>query len=362
MNDVGSRKDAHLRLCADEDVEARGGTLLDEVMLLHEALPELAWDDVDPSVELLGRRLQSPLVISGMTGGTDRGREVNQALAAAAGKFGLGFGVGSQRAMLVDPEAAASYRVRDVAPDVLLFANLGAVQARAAGPAAVAELVEAIAADALCIHLNPAQELVQDDGDRDFRGSLDTLAALASALPVPVIAKETGCGFAPGTLVRLRQAGIGVVDVAGAGGTTWTGVEALRGSSRQRAVGEQLREWGIPTAASVVFARRVGLTTIASGGLRSASCALRALALGADAAGMALPFLRAFDRDGEAGVQRMAATLTESLRALMLLVGARRPSDLRQAPRILGPGLSRWLGVPAGGPPAGAERPTGEIG
>ena len=185
-----------------------------------------------------------------------------------------------------------------MAPDILLLANLGAVQARDAGPKRVAELVEAVGADALCVHLNPAQELVQDEGDRDFRGALDAIQKPGRALPVPVVAKETGCGLAPGTLTRLRAAGVAAVDVSGRGGTTWPGVEAHRGSERQRELGQALREWGIPTAASVAFARRAGIPALASGGIRTPLDAVRALALGAEAVGLALPFLRAWSEGG----------------------------------------------------------------
>jgi isopentenyl diphosphate isomerase/L-lactate dehydrogenase-like FMN-dependent dehydrogenase len=167
---IGARKSAHLELCIGEDVESRNGTLLDEVHLFHEALPELSWDEVDPSLEVFGRRLQAPILISGMSGGAEEARELNRALASAAHKLGLGMGVGSQRAMLLDPASADTYRVREVAPDILLLANLGAVQARDAGPARVARLASEIGADALCIHLNPAQELVQDEGDRRLSG------------------------------------------------------------------------------------------------------------------------------------------------------------------------------------------------
>ncbi len=345
MNPLADRKLAHLDICAEGDVEARDTTLLEDVHLLHEALPELAWGQVDLSVELLGRRILAPIVICGMTGGAPRAGEINRALAGVAQKFGLAMGLGSQRAMLIDPAAGESYAVRDVAPDVLLLANLGAVQARESGSAAVGELVRRVGADALCVHLNAAQELVQDDGDRDFRGSLDAIATLVDKLPVPVVVKETGCGMGPGALARLRAVGVAAVDVSGRGGTTWTGVEAQRGSARQRALGEALREWGIPTAAAVAYARRAGLVTIASGGIRSPLDAVRALALGADAVGLALPFLRAYHEEGALGVARAAEALTEGIRALLLLVGARGVADLRRAPRVLGPALQRWIEV-----------------
>jgi isopentenyl-diphosphate delta-isomerase len=346
------RKLEHLALCAEADVEGRSATLLEEVGLLHEALPELSLAEVDPSVALLGRTLQCPVVVSGMTGGASPAREVNRALAAAAQKCGMAFGVGSQRAMLRDPELAATYEVRDVAPDVLLLANLGAVQARELATERVAELVARIGADALCLHLNPAQELVQDEGDRDFRGCLEAIARLARELGAPLVVKETGCGLSPRALARLRAAGVRWVDVAGAGGTTWTGVEALRGSGRQRALGAELREWGIPTAASLVYARRTGLGAIASGGVRGALDVVRALALGAQAAGLALPFLRAFARGGAGAALELAAQLAEGIRSAMLLLGARRVSDLPGLPRVIGPRLRAWLEI---GPGAGGD-------
>jgi len=346
MSSVSRRKLEHLDLCAAQDVEARRTTLLEEVELLHEALPELSAAEIDLGVTLFGRSLRAPLLITGMTGGAERAGAINRALASAAQKCGLALGLGSQRAMWLDPELASTYRVREVAPDILLLANLGVVQARDAGPHAAAELVDAVRADALCIHLNPAQELVQDEGDRDFRGCVAAIERLVAALPVPVVVKETGCGLSRATLSRLRAAGVRWVDVAGAGGTSWPGVEALRGSPRQHALGTALREWGIPTAASIHFARELGLETIASGGLRDAGDVARALAIGARICGMALPWLRAHERGGLDAVLTFAEQLTESLRALLLLVGARDVSQLARAPRVIGPRLRAWIGDP----------------
>ncbi|MEM7411152.1 MAG: type 2 isopentenyl-diphosphate Delta-isomerase [Myxococcota bacterium] len=343
---MASRKQAHLDLCAEEDVEYRGSTLLEEVHLLHHALPERSLAQVDTAVDLFGRRWSAPIYIAGMTGGTERAGEINRALAAAAQKTGLALGLGSQRPMWTDPEVAASYRVRDVAPDVVLFGNLGAVQVRDVGTDAVVELAEAVRADAFCVHLNVAQELVQDEGDRDFRGCLNALAELVDRLAVPVIAKETGCGFSPPTLAALQETGVAWIDASGSGGTSWPGVEALRGSSRQAAMGGVLREWGIPTAASVLYARQAGYRTLASGGIRNAHDVARALALGAEAAGLALPFLRAYTRNGVAGVMSAAEELIEGLRSLCLLSGVARPADLVRAPRVIGPVLERWAAGP----------------
>ncbi len=343
MTDIGERKAAHLRLCAEEDVEHRGTTLLEQVRLVHDALPELSLADVDLSVEILGRRLHAPLLISGMSGGTAEAGELNRALATVAQKCGLGFGVGSQRPMLLHPETADTYRVRDVAPDVLLLGNIGVVQAREAGAARVAALVEDIGADALCVHLNAAQELVQEEGDRDFRGALGAIAKLVDELSVPVIVKETGCGLGPRALERLRALGVRWVDVSGAGGTSWTAVESLRGSRRQRTLGTDLRDWGIPTAAAIVYARREGLSTIASGGIRSGVDAAHALALGADAVSLALPLLRAYAEGGLAAALEAAGRVVQGLHAVALLTGSRSPAELAKAPRVLGPDLRAWL-------------------
>jgi len=343
VSEILQRKLAHLDLCASEEVETLRSTLLDEVELFHEALPELSLDEIDPSVDFLGHRLRAPILISAMTGGADRALEINRALAATAQALGFAMGLGSQRPMLEDPRLASTYSIRDVAPDILLFANLGCVQAGQYATGQVDELVAAVGADALCIHLNAAQELAQDEGDRDFRGCFETIRSLVKELSVPVVVKETGCGLSPKSLVRLREAGVAMVDVAGSGGTSWPGVERLRGSPRQRAMGDALREWGIPTAASLIYAQRAGLCAIASGGLRNAQDVLKVLVLGARVGGLALPFLRAFASQGAVGVHAYGKTLAETFRAMMLLVGARTTADLPRLPVVLGQGLDAWL-------------------
>ena len=339
---IENRKNEHIDLCAHADVEGARSSLLGQVQLLHEALPERATDEIDLSVELFGRKLSAPILISGMTGGTERAAEINRELAQVAQRFGLGLGLGSQRAMLVRPECAHTYAVRKYAPDVLVLANLGVVQARDLESDRMDELVGGVEADALCIHLNVAQELAQDEGDRDFGGCLDAIERLVDDLPVPVIVKETGCGLGPGTLRRLRAAGVRWVDVSGVGGTSWPGVESLRGSPRQRALGAELREWGVPTAAAILYAREAGLHPIASGGIRNSHDIVRALALGARSASLALPFLRALELDGAAGLSRVAESLVEGVRAFMLLCGANCVADLERVPRVLGPELLAW--------------------
>ena len=342
---ISRRKADHLEVAASGRAEAVRSTLLEHVQLIHQALPELSVDDIDLTTELVGKRLAAPLVITGMTGGTPEAAQVNRDLARAAQARGVAFGVGSQRAMAEHPELISSYQVRDVAPEVVLFGNVGAVQAKAMGAVGVIELARTIGANAICVHLNPGQELIQDHGDRDFRGLVAVIRALVATSPLPVIVKETGCGLSPHAARALAGAGVTTVDVSGAGGTSWVAVEAVRAvdGSAAHALGTELWDWGVPTAVSVVACARAGLTTIASGGLRSGYDLARALALGARAGGMAAPFLRAQRAGGEAGVIEMIDRVTAAIRAVCLLTGCRTPHELARAPRHLGAPLRAFL-------------------
>jgi len=353
--EISRRKADHLALAASgaADFDQRT-TLLEDVHLVHQAIAEIAVDEIDLSIELAGRRLRLPVVITGMTGGTEAAGAINRDLARAAAAAGVAMGVGSQRAMAEHPELEATFQVKDAAPDLVLIGNLGVVQARALGTARVAALAASIGADAMAIHLNPAQEMIQEHGDRDFRGAVDTIGELVAALPVPVIVKETGCGLSGHAAERLRDAGVGTVDVAGAGGTSWVAVEARRAApgSQARELGTELWDWGIPTAVSTVACAAAGLTVIASGGLRTGLDVVRAIALGARAGGLAAPVLRAQQAGGQAGVTALLDRVALSIRTAMLLIGARRVTDLYAAPRHLGPGLRGWLddlGLPAPG-------------
>ncbi len=341
---IRQRKVDHIELCARENVEYRlKTTLLEEVHLMHQSLPEISMDEIDLSTPFVGgRTLKAPLCISGMTGGADQARRINRELAQVASQLGIAFGVGSQRAMLIDPSLTSTFAVRDAAPEVTLLANIGIVQATVSSTAQIQDMVGAIDANALCIHLNPAQELIQEGGDRDFRGCADTIARLQEELQVPIIAKETGCGISPQTAQKLNKAGVSWVDVSGAGGTTWVGVEALRAKPGRRLIGEDLWEWGIPTAAAILYSRKQNLNVIASGGIRNGLDVARALALGADVASMALPFLRASREHGPQGALDFGHRVLEGLKATMLLTGTRTPAELRHAPRMLGPNLSMW--------------------
>lgn len=345
MSDIGRRKADHLELAATGDVGFHGkSTLLSCVELLHDALPELHVDELDTSLTLLGKRLRAPIVIAAMTGGTDEAGDVNRALAAVAEARGLAFGLGSQRAMHVDPGRAPSFDVRGAAPTTLLLGNVGVVQAAAMTTAEARALLDAVGADALCVHLNPAMEIVQPGGDRDFRRGLDTLARLSSELGAPVVAKETGCGLSRRVAERLRAAGVRHVDVSGAGGTSWVAVETHRAAPGARQLGEALWDWGIPTAASVAMVSGAGLdTVIATGGVATGLDVARAIALGAHAAGIARPTLQALRAGGEAAVHALLARVEAELRAAMLLTGSRDLAALRGAPRVVRGELRDWL-------------------
>lgn len=343
MSEHASRKADHLDLCATDQVAFQAKTtLLEQVQLIHEALPELSTDEVDLSTDLAGKQLRAPIVIAAMTGGLDRAEAINKDLASIADELGLAFGFGSMRPLLQEG-VKLGYMVRDVAPNALLFANIGVVQARDASTQAIADMVGSTGCDALCVHLNPAMEVVQPEGDSDFRGGLETLARLAEGLSVPVIAKETGCGLSRSTAKRIIETGVRTVDVSGAGGTSWVGVETLRAKARTRSLGELFWDWGIPTAGSVAQLSDLNLEVIATGGVQHGLDIARALALGATAGGMARPFLMAWNDGGRSAAKAAAEQVIEEIRIATLLAGVHRATDLATLPLILGDTLNKWV-------------------
>ncbi len=328
-----SRKAEHLRINLEEDVGAKGLTAgFERYRLTHRALPEIDLADVDTSIHLFGRRLTAPLLISCMTGGTPEATAINHRLAKVAAHYGLAMGLGSGRVLLESPETLESFDVRADAPEVLLFANLGAVQLnKGYGLAQCRRLVEMLEADALVLHLNPLQEALQPEGDTCFRGLLSRIAELCAHADFPIVVKEVGWGVGATDVRALFDAGVAAVDVAGAGGTSWSEVERYRIAEPWRArVAGAFAAWGIPTAEAVVAARAVAPagTLIASGGIQTGLDAAKALALGADLVGVAGPFLRAADKGLEAALE-VAREYLETLRVAMFCVGAQRPAELR---------------------------------
>jgi isopentenyl-diphosphate delta-isomerase len=298
MRETQTRKADHLRICLDEDVQFRSVTNgLERYRFTHCCLPDLNRSEIDLSTTFLGKSLGAPLLISSMTGGTQQAKTINFRLAEVAQHYKLAMGVGSQRVAVENPLVADTFAVRSHAPDILLFANLGAVQLNYSyGVTECLRVIDLLEADALILHLNPLQECIQPNGDTNFRGLLDKIKTLCNEVSVPVIAKEVGNGISASMAQKLFDAGVAAIDVAGAGGTSWAKVESERAlNAQQRRLGLTFADWGLPTAECIKSIRQIApeIPLIASGGLRNGLDVAKAIALGADLAGLALPFLQA---------------------------------------------------------------------
>ncbi len=344
---IQQRKADHLRIIAGEQVESGRTTLLECVNLVHQALPELDLKQIDTSTGFFGKRLELPLMITSMTGGTERAGELNRGLARVAAGCGVAFATGSMRVLFRYPERLSDFAVRKEIPDGVLLGNIGGQQLVEYSVGGVIELTEKIEADGICVHLNPAHELAQDEGDTEFAGVLDAIGELTGALPGRVLVKEVGCGMSPQVVTALLDRNVSYIDVAGRGGTSWPKVESYRQDAAPAdTTGGVLSEWGVPTAVGVAVAnemRREGTVVIASGGIRSGLDIARAIALGADLAGVAKPILDAFENGGETTVIEYINRLGRDLKAAMLLSGCADIAALRQARAVVTGELKDWL-------------------
>jgi isopentenyl-diphosphate Delta-isomerase len=331
---IPSRKADHIRVNLEQDVHSGLPTGLERLHFIHRALPDLNLDDVDSRCVFLRKALAAPLLISSMTGGTEQATRINLVLAEAAQAARIAIGLGSQRVALEDPRWETSFRVRSVAPEVLLLANLGAVQLNCGyGIAECSRAVEMASADALILHLNPLQEAVALEGNTRFAGLLPRIEAVCRALPVPVIVKEVGWGISSADARRLVDAGVAAIDVAGAGGTSWTQVEMHLAASRDQAeLAAAFLDWGIPTANALRDVHRAlpDIPLIASGGLRNGVDVAKCIALGASLGGMAAPFLRSAAESPQAVHDRIRLTVAQ-LRVAMFAVGCPTLEALRRA-------------------------------
>ncbi len=335
----GERKVEHLQIAISRNVAfKRLSAGFETYRFVHQALPELDLAQIDLSVELFGKRLAAPLVISPMIGGIPEAQTLNRALAEAAQQLGVAMGLGSQRCAIEDPRCERFYQLRTVAPDILLFANLGAVQLNYGyGIEQCRRAVEMAGADALVLHLNPLQEALQPEGNCNFRGLLPKIASICRQLEVPVVAREVGWGISQEAAQQLAEAGVSAIDVAGAGGTSWSRIEGLRGQTRSaRNIAAAFADWGIPTSEAIGLARAgaPALPLIASGGIRTGVDIAKAVVLGADAAGIGLPLLKAARLSAGHALAALEELITE-LRLTMFCIGAGSIEQLRNAPHLL---------------------------
>ncbi len=336
-DDIQRRKDDHLSLCLSDDVRQPHQHSLDTVRLAYDCLPEINFEDVDLGTSLLGRRLRAPLLIGAMTGGSETGARVNRNLAKAARKLGLGMCLGSQRAMIEQPELAWTYDVRSMAEELpLVIGNLGAIQLnKGVGVDAIREMLQRLPLDALALHLNPLQEAIQPGGDTNWRGLLDRIRDVVKKLDVDVILKEVGAGVSRHAAEKLATLPVAGIDAAGVGGTSWSMVEALRaGDSPAAQAGRNLAWFGVDTAQSIrncraAFADRI---VIGSGGISTGYQIAAAIALGADAVAVCQPLLDAAQKGEDQVTARLEALLYE-LRTVMFCTGAESLQALRTVHR-----------------------------
>ena len=334
---ISDRKLEHLLICENYDVEFKSKTNgFEDIELIHNVLPEVDKNEIDLSTTAFGKKLDSPLFITAITGGHPAAKSINKQLAIAAENNNVALGVGSQRAACEHPELADTYTVvRQNAPDCLLVGNIGAPQLNLAEKA-----VEILDADILAIHLNPLQESIQPEGDLDARGYLDSIGQITESVDIPVMAKETGCGISAESAKQLIEAGIDFIDIEGAGGTSWAAVETYRAEDKY--FGELFWDWGIPTAVSTAeVTNAVNVPVISSGGIRNGLEAAKAIALGADAVGMALPFLK--NSASQDDLNKFIERFNDSLRIAMFLVGANNIEELKQSNLVIRGRTREWL-------------------
>ena len=339
---IKQRKKEGIDIPLQKNVQAKTtSTYLEYVRLVHNALPEVDYDDIDTSMTFLGKRFSAPIIIDSMTGGTDEATIINGRLGELAEKYGFGMGLGSQRAGLKSEELAATYSIaRKNAPNAFLIANIGGAQlSKGLTVDETKRIVKMIGANALVVHLNPLQELIQPEGEPRSKGVLGQISELAKTIDIPLIVKEVGAGISKEVAIKLEMANVSAINIAGAGGTSWAGVEKLRAESLKddlkKHLGEMFWDWGIPTAASLIEVRRaVKLPLIASGGLRNGLEVAKCVALGASMAAMAYPFLQTAAQSRES-LFAFADTILTELKSTMFLVGAKNIAALASSRYIL---------------------------
>jgi isopentenyl-diphosphate delta-isomerase len=336
---IQDRKSDHIRICLNEDIEFKLKTTgFERYDFVHQALPEINKNEIDISTELFGKKLSAPLIIEAMTGGTELGYQINENLARAAQELQIGMMVGSQRVSLEQPSLAYTFQVRHKLRDTLLIANIGAVQLNNGfNYETCLEAISMIGADALALHLNPLQEAIQPEGNTNFQGLLSKIEELREKLDLPLVVKEVGCGMSKEVAIQLKEVGVDYIDVGGAGGTSWAKVEALRTEKMyHRTIGEAFGEWGISTAESILMIKAAApkMHIIASGGIRTGIDVSKAIALGAEYAGIALPLLSSA-LESASSVQDVLKLIIEELKIVMFCIGVENLDHLRHTKHLV---------------------------
>ena len=342
IDQIKRRKREGIEIPLKENIQGRtASTYLEYVKLLHNALPEINHDQIDLSIEFLNRSFSAPLIIDSMTGGTDEAFVINKRLGLIAERYGLGMGLGSQRAGLKSDKLVESYSIaRKVAPNAFLIANIGGAQlSDGLSNSDILKIIKMIDANALAIHLNPLQELIQPEGEPRFKGILKKISNLVNEVEIPIIVKEVGSGISADVAIKLEKSGINSINVAGAGGTSWAGIEKIRADQHNEYLKSQLGElfwdWGIPTALSILLvSNSVKIPVIASGGLRNGLEIAKCLILGANVCAMAFPFLKRASKSEEE-LEKFTQLILSEIRATMFLLGAKDVHSLKNTRYIL---------------------------
>lgn len=340
---ISNRKEEHIVQALKPENQGPLSTHLEDVILIHQPLVEVSYDEVSLETEFLGYRLGAPIIISSMTGGTAMSYDINKKLASTAEKYKLAIGVGSQRAMIVNPDTTYTYRVvREEAPNVPVIANIGLAQLSKLSKQDIERIVEAIEADALAVHLNILQEIVQPEGDRDFRGSVKALEKIIEWINIPVIVKEVGTGISRECAELLKMIGVKIIDVAGAGGTNWVSIELSRIKDKKLVdTFNVFRYWGIPTAISIAEVSSIDdITVIGSGGIRDGLDIAKAISLGSDIVGIAQPFLIHVIKNT---VDDYVQSILTQLKVSMMLTGSKNIQELKNAKIVITGKLATWI-------------------